>query len=258
MIDWLGHVKLVDFGISKLLSQKESFTHSFVGSMGYYSPEIKAKEGHNYLNDVYNLGVFLYDILHGQLPQTQAVFRPNLTPECVSLLKQLLESPPHLRLNGHSELVGILEHKWFHGVRHLVKDGKILTPPLLPSLKKNHFNERTLNEELTRFVKDIMADHYFSVKQPGNKFFGFDGDHINFTEDSTASQMASTLSSPIRKTLSTIEDDDEDASPHNGMSVKVFKHKSKKTREILNLELARAEEKPAETSTKSFFSFLFS
>ncbi|MBU0984301.1 MAG: serine/threonine-protein kinase [candidate division Zixibacteria bacterium] len=76
MVDRAGKVKLVDFGIAKVLGQNgggvlpESMTRTGVAIMtpGYASPEQIRGEGVTTVSDVYSLGVVLCELLTGRRP----------------------------------------------------------------------------------------------------------------------------------------------------------------------------------------------
>lgn len=68
LIDESGHVKLTDFGLSKLLKHREEITGSFCGTVEYMAPEIVSKEGHGLAADYWSMGVLIYEMLFGKLP----------------------------------------------------------------------------------------------------------------------------------------------------------------------------------------------
>jgi len=68
LIDENGHVKLTDFGLSKLLKHREEVTGSFCGTVEYMAPEIVSKEGHGLAADYWSMGVLIYEMLFGKLP----------------------------------------------------------------------------------------------------------------------------------------------------------------------------------------------
>jgi serine/threonine protein kinase len=64
-----GHVKLVDFGIAKLMGQTTvTKTGARVGTAGYMSPQQALGEELDASSDVFSLGVVLYELLAGRLP----------------------------------------------------------------------------------------------------------------------------------------------------------------------------------------------
>lgn len=69
LIDADGHVKLTDFGLSKLLNIKEGeTTKSFCGTPQYLAPEIMLKKGYNFMVDWWSLGILLFEMVVGAPP----------------------------------------------------------------------------------------------------------------------------------------------------------------------------------------------
>ncbi len=61
-------VKILDFGIAKLIQADNYQTQSFMGTLAYCSPEqIEGKELDN-RSDIYSLGVMMYEMLTGEMP----------------------------------------------------------------------------------------------------------------------------------------------------------------------------------------------
>ena len=61
-------VKILDFGIAKLIQASGTMTHSFMGTLAYCSPEqMEGKELDN-RSDIYSLGVVMYEMLTGEMP----------------------------------------------------------------------------------------------------------------------------------------------------------------------------------------------
>ena len=73
-IDSEGHIKLIDFGLSKEGISDEDKTRSFCGSPAYLSPEVlmnKNKgqsDGYGKSTDIYGIGAVLYEFLIGHPP----------------------------------------------------------------------------------------------------------------------------------------------------------------------------------------------
>ena len=68
LIDEKGHIKLTDFGLSKMGIEERDLTMTFCGSPEYMSPEMLTQSGHNFKLDLYSLGVLLYELLTGLPP----------------------------------------------------------------------------------------------------------------------------------------------------------------------------------------------
>jgi serum/glucocorticoid-regulated kinase 2 len=99
LIDIDGHLKLADFGLSKIFKQDE-ISFSFCGSPEYMCPEILKREGHNKLVDFYTLGAILYEMLTGLPPyytnnkgemtmrilESELTFPSHVSPICIDLI----------------------------------------------------------------------------------------------------------------------------------------------------------------------------
>lgn len=73
LIDIDGHIKLADFGLSKVFHKEsadtnETLTNSFCGSPEYMSPEMLMGTGHGFAVDYYSLGALLFEMLTGLPP----------------------------------------------------------------------------------------------------------------------------------------------------------------------------------------------
>lgn len=124
VIDELGHIKLTDFGLSKVDFKREHRAYSFCGSPEYMAPEMLATERnrmtgnapmyHNMSLDFYHLGALLYEMLCGLPPffsenrdkmykdivYNACTFPDHLSGDCRRLLKGLLEKNPARRLGS--------------------------------------------------------------------------------------------------------------------------------------------------------------
>jgi serine/threonine protein kinase len=68
IIDMHGHIKLTDFGLSKLNVDESYTSKSFLGTHAYLAPEILAERNYGKSVDWYNLGVLMYEFLVGVPP----------------------------------------------------------------------------------------------------------------------------------------------------------------------------------------------
>lgn len=101
MLDEKGHVKLTDFGLSKINFKKNDRSYSFCGSPEYIAPEMLVTERHRMLGntpmyhnksiDYYHLGALLFELLCG-LP-------PFFSEDREKMYKDILFSPVNIPKN---------------------------------------------------------------------------------------------------------------------------------------------------------------
>ena len=73
MIDKTGHIKIIDFGFAKKLTNqnnKNFRTYTNCGTIGYTAPEILTgiSAGYSFPVDVWSFGILLAELLAGSLP----------------------------------------------------------------------------------------------------------------------------------------------------------------------------------------------
>ena len=75
LLDKEGHVKLPDFGLSKvLLSKRNARAYTICGTPQYIAPEIIKSKGYDKTVDWWSLGVLMFEMLSGRKP---FVFQKN-------------------------------------------------------------------------------------------------------------------------------------------------------------------------------------
>jgi serine/threonine protein kinase len=135
LLDQNGHVRLADFGLSKLLRRDESptliRTNTFCGTREYVAPEMLARTPYDTSVDLWAFGILLYEILCGRTPfyskerdeiyeriQKTPVFYPKELSENVQdLLQGLLQRDASRRLGACGRgLEDVKSHVWFSGV----------------------------------------------------------------------------------------------------------------------------------------------
>lgn len=123
------HVKVLDFGIGKILSETtaNSPVSALVGTPQYACPEQLTVGGHvDGRSDIYSLGVIFYRMLGGELPfkcssisellQLQLTLTPSLSairpetpPEIEALINRMMAKDPVERPQSASELSRLLD-----------------------------------------------------------------------------------------------------------------------------------------------------
>jgi serine/threonine protein kinase len=142
LLDAAGHVKLTDFGLSKILNG-ERLTLTFCGTNEYLAPEIVGETPYGLEVDWLALGICLYEMVYGRTPfasQSRAqLFKRIINcdvpfpvggePACQSLIEGLLEKDPANRFGFEQ----VRKHEFFAGLDFAdVLDRKI-KPMFIPA-----------------------------------------------------------------------------------------------------------------------------
>ena len=149
LIDARGYLKLIDFGISKVV---EGRTYTLCGTFEYLAPEILLQKGHGPAADWWCLGVLIYEMLVGIDPfsdkEPMTVYKNILScnlkfpksfeKNAKSLVKHLIMCNLSKRFgNLKGGVEDIKEHRWFDDFswKNLLK--KEIRPPFLPNVKSD-------------------------------------------------------------------------------------------------------------------------
>ncbi|WP_223787142.1 serine/threonine protein kinase [Marinicella meishanensis] len=99
-----GQVKLLDFGIAKILQQNNQHTQTLLRALtpGYASPEQLLGQPIDVTSDVYSLGMVLYQLLSGTLPYSLDGLKPL---EIHQLLQdQIIDPPSKAKTASHTKI----------------------------------------------------------------------------------------------------------------------------------------------------------
>jgi len=164
LLDSEGHVMLTDFGLSKIMHEKENMKcYTFAGTPEYLSPEIISAKGYSKEVDWWSLGAILYEMLVGVQPfhhnnhqklLDNILYQDLRFPETVSkdakdLLKKLLERNPEKRLGyGPNGADDVKNHKFFKCIDWKQLERKEIKPPFKPTTKFES-DSRNFDKEFT-------------------------------------------------------------------------------------------------------------
>lgn len=120
MIDSLGKVRLIDFGIAKVFQTGQK--HTMIGTEGYSAPE-QYKGDANPLSDVYSLGATLHHILTRKDPRLEPPFsfnerpikdfNPKVAPGFIEIIDRALQMSPKDRFQSCMEMKEALDRLRF-------------------------------------------------------------------------------------------------------------------------------------------------
>ena len=192
LIDANGHIKLTDFGLSKILSNSEK-TYTICGTVQYLAPEILYGEGYNKAVDWWSLGCIMYEMLTGKLPFKQLkngklnieVYKKEIRyPEYIEddakdLMSKLMEKDPTKRLGtGEKGWEDVKAHPYFDGIDWEEAKKKNLIPPFVPKIKNeldvkyfdNDFTDIQINNDNDNDNIDLL---YSDEEQGEDNYNGF-------------------------------------------------------------------------------------
>lgn len=142
LLDAAGHVRIADFGLSKLLTKgiKLGRTGTICGTHSYVAPEMVSEASYSASVDIFTIGIFLYHIMIGRPPfdasnmenvkenvqnlDSIEYYEDFMSADAIDFLKKVLCLDPANRIgcgeNGVSELK---EHPFFAKIdwEHLKK-----------------------------------------------------------------------------------------------------------------------------------------
>ena len=144
LLDKDGHIKLVDFGLSKILNNERSISisgssineinyyikaYTLCGTKDYLAPEILKGKGYEKVVDWFSLGSVMYEMLTGfppfkeknknlniQIYNREIYHHKKISDLTFDLIKKLLIIKPEKRLGYNFDLKEIQSHPYFNDV----------------------------------------------------------------------------------------------------------------------------------------------
>ena len=95
MISFEGEVKLIDFGIAKVQTHRQTESSAPRASFSYMSPEQTRGEPLDRRSDIFSLGVVLYELLTGERLFPSITTCPFWRRSATSRSSPLDAEPPH-------------------------------------------------------------------------------------------------------------------------------------------------------------------
>ena len=189
LLDSKGHVKLTDFGLSKILEDEDDKAFTLCGTPQYLAPEVLLKKGYDKMVDWWSLGCVLYEMLMGRLPfaikrgminlkiyEKKIDFPRKISNEARDLIEKFLVVNPTERLGyGPNGTDDIKNHPFFNGVDWDLAIQKKYKPPFIPKLKNDvdlrYFDNCFTDEPIGGPKRRITIRD--RDREPSNEYKGF-------------------------------------------------------------------------------------
>ena len=189
LIDKTGHIKLVDFGLSKLYKDNNEKMYTICGTAFYLAPEVIEKKGYNSSADWWSLGCLMYEMLSGNPPfkidgtninslkfDEPVQMDNRFSDEAKDLINKLLNIDPLKRIGyGKNGIEELKNHPYFSDINWDDLINLKVTPPFIPEISDSSdlkyinqvINENNQNNSDT----DNTVDNYinFSYYEKNSK-----------------------------------------------------------------------------------------
>ena len=189
MVDANGHIKLTDFGLSKMVKKTKEKAFTICGTPQYLAPEILSDDGYDNSVDWWSLGCVMYEMLVGKAPfripkgsylsadlyKKKVTIPEYVTAEAKDLISQLLVPNPKKRLGyGKDGAKNIKQHSYFEGINWEDAWERKLKPPLIPQLRGetdlSYFDKMFTDEKIEGSnVSEVPS----TITSQGNDYKGF-------------------------------------------------------------------------------------
>ncbi|CAD8205542.1 unnamed protein product [Paramecium octaurelia] len=165
LLDDKGHIRLTDFGLSKIMLDEDKTAFSLCGTPEYLAPEIlTAKTGYDKTCDWWSFGALLYEMLVGAPPHyrdnkkemirkilTQPIpYPPFLSESAKSLLQQLLVVDPKKRLGFYQDGYEIMQHAFFETINFQEMALQKAKPPYEFDKKELKYFDEGLTKQIAK------------------------------------------------------------------------------------------------------------
>ena len=176
LLDKTGHIKLTDFGLSKILKNPKEKSYTICGTPQYLAPEILSNKGYDSAVDWWSLGCVFYEMLIGSYPfkirlgeslnediyKKEILIPDYVTKEAQDLIYKLLVVNPKKRLGfGPDGANKIKNHSYFKNINWKDALNKKLIPPFIPQLKDDtdlsYFSNMFTDEKVSSVESDISG-----------------------------------------------------------------------------------------------------
>uniref|UniRef100_A0AAV1V8W7 AGC/RSK/RSKP90 protein kinase n=1 Tax=Peronospora matthiolae TaxID=2874970 RepID=A0AAV1V8W7_9STRA len=188
LMDHDGHVRITDFGLSKVGVSGLKGATTFCGTAAYIAPELLKGRAYGKAADWWSFGILLYEMIGGKPPyyhrnrdimfqtilkQDWVTFSPSFSDAAISLINGLLTRDPMMRLgSGPRGADEVLTHPFFDSIDWPELLERQVQPPFNPGVGKmdTHYAPRNMNEITAR---DRAPSVMMAKTDRPNDFDGF-------------------------------------------------------------------------------------
>lgn len=183
LFDREGHLKLVDFGLSKRININDGvYCKTIVGTPEYLAPEIILKKKYGNSVDIWNLGCVIYEMIVGKPPfigkslkeiyqkivENEIFFNEslNISNEAKKLILGLLNKNP----NKRPKISQLKKNDFFKNIDWKIMEGRNGSPPFIPDIKNEmdlkYFENRIVNLPVGKTIckekEEDIFDYYLN------------------------------------------------------------------------------------------------
>jgi serine/threonine protein kinase len=208
LLDSKGHVKITDFGLSKMLNSSKDKAFTICGTAQYLAPEVFIKKGYDSSVDWWSLGCLIYEMLTGKLPfpikregkinldvfKNKLRFPRHLNEDAIDLITQLLAPDPKKRLGvGKDGAKKIKSHPFFEEINWEDIWNKRIIPPFIPKLE----DEMDLKYFDTQFTDESVESF---TKNPRSREVSYEYKNFTYVTESVKNELMAIQSDNIENT----------------------------------------------------------
>ena len=188
MIDEDGHIKIIDFGLSKDISLTHE-TKTFCGTPEYIAPEAILEKPYSFQIDWWAFGILTYELLFGDTPfyrsnakeilkaiiESQPIY-PEDTPNCViDFINKFLEKDPSKR----ATLNDVKDHPFWDGLNFDDVEQKKYQPFYVPEINSTNLCSNVSSSLTSEQALDSL-ENPASLQDTKNELY----DGFSMSEDS--------------------------------------------------------------------------
>ncbi len=179
MINKNGYLKIIDFGISKELKDKD-ITYTICGTPHYLAPEVIMGKGYSYSSDYWSVGITMFEIFYGYVPFGQGA--KDIMNIYFEILNKKLNLPYEPKFNDINNFFRIIlnknlmqrvcnfnllrSHPFFHNIEFEQLETFSIPAPYIPN---NVLNLDINNNILQNF--NVQIERYISERTSKKNVF---------------------------------------------------------------------------------------